>query len=145
MIGTGILKGMGITLKRFFSKKITQDYPDVMPVITPRSHGSLDFDAEKCITCGICANECPNSCIKLDTFKNEQGKKVLEKYSINLGYCLFCGLCVNACPKGALSFKTDFELACFSREGAIYTWKGKEPRPEETPAQPGDAKTAAGE
>lgn len=141
----GALKGLGITFKKFFSKKITVDYPDVMPVITPRSHGSFGFNPDACISCGICVNECPNGCIKLDTFKNEQGKKVLDEYSINLGYCLFCGLCINACPRSAVWFKTDFELACYSKQETIFTWKSNQYKPEETAAGTGGENSAAGE
>lgn len=146
MKGIGILKGLGITFKRFFAKKITQDYPDVMPDITPRSHGSFVFYPDRCISCGICVNECPNDVIKLETSKNAQGKKVLEKYSMNLGYCLFCGFCVDSCPKSAINWKTDFELACFSREGAVYSWNGEALKPLDTGSdKPADSKDAASE
>lgn len=131
MKGTGILKGLGVTFNMFFRKKVTQDYPDVMPDIAARSHGSFEFDAAKCISCGICVNECPNSCIKLDTVLNDQGKKTLDQYSINLGYCLFCGFCVDVCPKSAITFSTNFELGSYTREGTIYTWRVEEPEPEE--------------
>lgn len=127
MRGKGLLKGLGITIERLFSKKVTQEYPDVMPDLPPRSHGSFAFDPDKCISCGICVEVCPNSVIKLDFTKDEKGKRILEKYSMNLGYCLFCGFCVEHCPKSAVTFKTDFELACFDKKGAIYSWTGNKP------------------
>ena len=43
MKGTGILKGLGVTFKMFFRKKVTQDYPDVTPDIAARSHGSFEL------------------------------------------------------------------------------------------------------
>lgn len=124
MHGTGLLKGLGITMKKFFQKKVTEEYPDVMPKLPARSHGSFEFCPEKCISCGICVDSCPNRVIKLEYSKDEQGKKTLQNYSMNLGYCLFCGFCVEFCPKSAINFKTDFELACFKKGDSIVSWRG---------------------
>jgi NADH-quinone oxidoreductase subunit I len=33
---------------------------------------------------------------------------------------MFCGLCEDACPTDALELTQDFELAHYSREGAIW-------------------------
>lgn len=33
---------------------------------------------------------------------------------------MFCGLCEDACPVDALELTQDFELASFSRDGAIW-------------------------
>ena len=124
MFGSGLIKGLYVTAKRFLSKKVTEQYPDVLPNLPARSHGSFAFDVDKCISCNICAEACPNGVIKVDTFKDEKGKKVLEKYSMNLSYCMFCGLCVESCPKKAVYFKTDFNLACFNRGDTVFQWKG---------------------
>lgn len=122
MFGKGLILGLKITFKKFFEKKITESYPEVKPQLPPRSRGSFSFNAEKCISCNLCANACPNSVIKVDFVKHEKGKKILQDYKMNLAYCLFCGLCVEACPTSALNFNTDFELACFKRQGTVYTW-----------------------
>lgn len=122
--GKGLIIGLNVTIKKFFRKKITEEYPEVMPKLPARSHGSFAFEAEKCIVCGLCSNACPNRVIDIQSFKDEAGKKVLENYKMNLAYCMFCGLCVQACPTKAIGFKPDFELACYHREGAISNWKG---------------------
>ena len=121
----GILKGMGISGKRFFKKKVTQLYPEVMPSLPKRSHGSFAFDFDKCISCNMCADACPNGVIRVDFSKDEKGKRTLDQYNMNLGYCLFCGLCVKACPKAAITFKTEFDTVCYVKEDAIYRWKKK--------------------
>lgn len=122
MYGFGLIKGMGITMKRFFMKKVTEQYPEVKPNLPPRSHGSFGFDFDKCISCNLCANACPNGVIRVDSVKNESGKKVLEQYNMSTGYCLYCGLCVKACPTSALYFKTDFNSICYSKEDTILRW-----------------------
>lgn len=123
MLGFGILKGMRVTAKRFFSKKVTIQYPEVKPNLPPRSHGSFAFEFDKCIACNMCADACPNGVIRVDFTKDEKGKRVLEQYNMNLGYCLFCGLCVKACPKDAVYFKTDFDMVCYDKADTTYKWK----------------------
>jgi NADH-quinone oxidoreductase subunit I len=122
--GFGLIKGLYVTAKRFLSKKVTEQYPDVLPNLPPRSHGSFAFNADQCIACNICADVCPNGVIKVDFFKNEKGKKVLENYHMNLGYCMFCGLCVESCPKDAIYFKTDFNLSCFNKGDTMINFRG---------------------
>jgi NADH-quinone oxidoreductase subunit I len=124
MFGKGLIKGLSITIKRFFSKKVTEKYPEVKPSLPERSHGSFDYVAEKCISCELCVNACPSRVIKVNYHKNEQGKKVLDNYEMDLSYCLFCGLCIEACPTKCLNSKPDFELACFSKEDTVFSWEG---------------------
>jgi NADH-quinone oxidoreductase subunit I len=122
--GFGLIKGLSITLKKFFEKKITQKYPEVKPKLPARSHGSFDFIPEKCISCNICANVCPNGVIKVESSLNDKGKKVLDTYRMSLSYCMFCGLCIEACPTAALNSKTDFETAAFGKKSSCVSWKG---------------------
>ncbi len=122
MYGLGIVRGMGITMKRFFMKKVTVQYPEVKPNLPPRSHGSFGFDFDKCIACNLCANACPNGVIRVDTTKNENGKKVLEQYNMSTGYCLYCGFCTKACPTGAVYFKPDFNTVCYNKEDTVRRW-----------------------
>lgn len=124
MFGKGLIKGLYIIMKRFISKKVTEQYPDVLPQLPARSHGSFAFEADKCIACNICADACPNGVIKVAYFKDEKGKRVLENYRMSLSYCMFCGLCVKSCPRDAVYFRTDFNLACFNKIDTIHTWKG---------------------
>lgn len=117
MTGKGLIKGLGITLKHFFEKEITEQYPEVMPKLPERYRGSLQFDADKCIACSICVNNCPNDVLTLETVKDEKTKKKkLLSYSIDLQYCMFCNMCVEGCPTKCLSFDKNFELSKFNRD-----------------------------
>lgn len=115
MFGQGLLKGLQITWREFFNKKVTILYPEQRPPLPPRFHGSFRLDAEKCIACGICAGACPNKVIKLDSVR-EGKKRRLTSYVMYMQYCLFCGLCVESCNQDALHFTQDFELAKYTRE-----------------------------
>lgn len=123
VFGKGLMIGLSITWKKLFEKKITERYPEVKPQLPARSHGSFQFQTENCIACSLCANACPNGVIKVDSGKDENGKKTLQEFKMNLAYCLFCGLCVEACPASALHFDTNFELACYKRKGTVYIWR----------------------
>lgn len=110
MFGKGLLKGLSITLREFFKKKVTVQYPEERCYIAPRFHGEFVFYEDKCITCGMCVNACPNEVIQLETDKADK-KKFLTRFVLKLQYCLFCGLCVEACPKSAIVFSQNFEMA----------------------------------
>jgi ferredoxin len=51
-------------------------------------------DKDKCVGCGICADECPAGAVKV-------GDIALVDASL----CTGCGACVDACPAEALSMK----------------------------------------
>lgn len=116
MYGKGLLEGLAVTIKNFFRKKITENYPETMPDLPERYHGSFDFIAEKCTICGICARVCPNQVITIGSRRDENNKRFLVSYEMDIQYCLFCGYCVEGCPTAAIVFNKDFELSVYSRE-----------------------------
>ncbi|MBF6604622.1 MAG: NAD(P)H-dependent oxidoreductase subunit E [Chloroflexi bacterium] len=68
--GLGIVKGMAITLRRFFEPKATIRYPEVAATITPKFRGRLqllydEWGTLKCETCFQCAQACPIECIDM--------------------------------------------------------------------------------
>ena len=113
-----ILKGLWTTLKHFFRKKNTVNYPDVKRPFAPvwRGWHVLKRDEqgrERCTACGLCAVACPAEAITMTAAEREKGEEKLyreEKYAavyeINMLRCIFCGLCEEACPKEAI-FLTD--------------------------------------
>lgn len=129
-IGT-LLTGMKVTGREFFTKKVTEPYPENRDTlqISPRFRGRLVMptDAEskhKCIACGLCQMACPNDTIHITSESvtdetTSKKKKVLVKYEYDLGACMFCQLCVNACPHHAIEFSNEFENAVFDRTKLI--------------------------
>ncbi len=68
--GIGIVKGMALTLRRFFEPKATVMYPEMPPDVATRFRGRLqllydEYGALKCETCFQCAQACPIECIDM--------------------------------------------------------------------------------
>lgn len=68
--GLGIVRGMGLTLRRFFEPKATVMYPEERADVAPRFRGRLqllldEHGALKCETCFQCAQACPIECIDM--------------------------------------------------------------------------------
>lgn len=113
-----IIKGLSITIRHFFKRKVTIQYPEVKREFAPVYRGQhvLKRDengAERCTACGLCAVACPAEAITMEAAERNVGEEKLyreEKYAavyeINMLRCIFCGLCEEACPKEAI-FLTD--------------------------------------
>ncbi|MFN6047016.1 MAG: NuoI/complex I 23 kDa subunit family protein, partial [Bacteroidota bacterium] len=127
-----ILGGMWITLKHFFRKPATSQYPEE---IRPRAEVYRgqhvlkrdDQGKERCTACGLCAVACPAEAITMVAAEREKGEEHLyreEKYAatyeINMLRCIFCGLCEEACPKEAIFLTDKIVDAEFGREEFIY-------------------------
>lgn len=131
----GIIKGMGITLKHFFRKKNTIQYPEQKREFSPVYRGRHvlmrdENGAERCTACGLCALACPAEAITMTAAERKKGEENLyreEKYAavyeINMLRCIYCGLCEEACPKEAIFLTENMPPADYQREGFIY---GKE-------------------
>jgi NADH-quinone oxidoreductase subunit I len=120
-----IAKGMGITFGEMLKPTVTEDYPDVPPVLQERYRGEhvLQRDEnglEKCVACFLCAAACPADCIYIegaentDTMRISGGERYASVYNIDYSRCIFCGYCVEACPTDAITHGHGFELASFN-------------------------------
>lgn len=109
-----VVKGLWITIKHFFKKKITVQYPEQQREFSPVYRGQHvlmrdDQGRERCTACGLCALSCPAEAITMVASERKKGEEQLyreEKYAsiyeINMLRCIFCGLCEEACPKEAI-------------------------------------------
>src|SRR5688572_7544721 len=120
----GLLKGLGVTLKTMMTPSTTQQYPHVKPELPPRTRGVIALMEENCTVCMLCARECPDWCIYIDSHKEtvppkEEGarartRNVLDRFAIDFALCMYCGICVEVCPFDALFWSPEFEYSTYS-------------------------------
>jgi NADH-quinone oxidoreductase subunit I len=127
-----VLGGMWITLKHFFKKSNTLQYPEVKRQMSQIYRGQhvLKRDEqgrERCTACGLCAVACPAEAITMIASERTKDQETLyreEKYAstyeINMLRCIFCGLCEDACPKEAIFLTDRIVDANFGRDEFIF-------------------------
>ena len=102
-----LLKGMSVTGKYFFARKITVQYPEEK---TPQSFRFRGLHAlrrypngeERCIACKLCEAICPAMAITIESDQRDDGSRRTTRYDIDLTKCIFCGFCEEACPVDAI-------------------------------------------
>jgi len=117
----GLVKGLAVTLGTMGRRSVTQQYPDVKPELPPRSRGVIALLEENCTVCMLCARECPDWCIYIDSHKEtipatteggrDRQRNVLDRFAIDFSLCMYCGICIEACPFDALHWSPQFEYA----------------------------------
>ncbi len=125
MLGWGILKGMFTTLAHVFMPPVTVQYPEQRPDLPPWTRGrprliyNLDTGDLRCVSCRACALACPVDVIKIEDHRGAGGKKVLDRFDIDMGGCIECALCVEACPFRAIVMAPDFEFGTYDRQESL--------------------------
>jgi NADH-quinone oxidoreductase subunit I len=119
--GSGLAKGLAVTLRTMTKKTVTEQYPDVQPDLPPRTRGVIGLFEENCTVCMLCARECPDWCIYIDSHKEtvpaaapggrERSRNVLDRFAIDFSLCMYCGICIEVCPFDALFWSPEFEYA----------------------------------
>jgi NADH-quinone oxidoreductase subunit I len=123
-----LVAGLRVTFSQQKPSDITtEQYPTERPEVAeryrgaPRLNNNPDTGETLCIACDLCAVACPEKLILVGSERDPQTKhKVLTTFTYDLSRCMFCGLCEDACPVDALELTQDFEMASFSRQGAIW-------------------------
>ena len=100
---TELLKGMRLTGKYFFARKITLQYPEEKTPMSPRFRGLYALrrypnGEERCIACKLCEAVCPALAITIESDVREDGSRRTTRYDIDLTKCIFCGFCEESCP-----------------------------------------------
>jgi NADH-quinone oxidoreductase subunit I len=121
-----LVSGMALTLKYFFKKKVTLNYPYERGPLGPRFKGEHALrrypnGEERCIACKLCEAVCPAQAITIEAEPREDGSRRTTRYDIDMTKCIYCGLCEEACPVDAIVEGPNMEFAVERREELIYT------------------------
>lgn len=126
----GIRAGLYITAQHLFRKKITVQYPEQRLEIDPsyRAKISLLFEpgshADICISCKQCENICPVGCITIIPKVDENKKRHVGTFDVDLSKCLFCAMCEEICPEFCIVLDEVFDYSSYSRDGLYLTVSG---------------------
>lgn len=98
-----LLKGLKLTGKYFFARKITVQYPEEKTPMSPRFRGlhalrRYPNGEERCIACKLCEAVCPALAITIESDVRDDGSRRTTRYDIDLTKCIFCGFCEESCP-----------------------------------------------
>lgn len=121
-----LLRGMALTGRYFFKKKITVEYPEERTPLSPRFRGlhalrRYESGEERCIACKLCEVVCPALAIIIESEERDDGTRRTTRYDIDMTKCIFCGFCQEACPVDAIVETQEFEYASETRQALYYT------------------------
>ena len=123
---TELLKGLMLTGRYMFSRKITVMYPEEK---TPKSARFRGLHAlrrypngeERCIACKLCEAVCPALAITIESEQRDDGTRRTTRYDIDLVKCIYCGFCEESCPVDSI-VETDIHEFHFETRGEmVYT------------------------
>lgn len=100
---TELARGLMVTGKHLFRRKITVQYPEEKTPKSPRFRGlhalrRYPNGEERCIACKLCEAVCPALAITIESEERDDGTRRTTRYDIDLFKCVYCGFCEEACP-----------------------------------------------
>ena len=121
-----LFKGMSVTGRHMFARKITVQYPEEK---TPQSFRFRGLHAlrrypngeERCIACKLCEAVCPAMAIVIESAERDDGSRRTTRYDIDFNKCIFCGFCEEACPVDAIVETRVYESHGEKRGDLYYT------------------------
>jgi len=132
-----LLKGMEITMRAFFRKPVTVEYPRKRAPISPAQRNAIvliekdDIGSHNCIACLQCEKICPSNCISIAGERPEGlAMKRPTKFDLEFALCSECGLCLDVCPTDTLGYSKRYDQAGYHREDFNFDlldqWRDKE-------------------
>lgn len=114
-----LLRGLALTGRYMFSRKITVQYPEQKTPLSPRFRGKHALrrypnGEERCIACKLCEAVCPALAITIES-EEKPGQvpgtttRRTTRYDIDLTKCIFCGFCEESCPVDSIVETREFE------------------------------------
>src|SRR3954453_6994377 len=121
-----LFKGLRITGKYFFARKITVQFPEEKTPLSPRFRGlhalrRYENGEERCIACKLCEAVCPALAITIESEQRSDGTRRTTRYDIDLTKCIFCGFCEESCPVDSIVETRILEYHGEKRGDLIYT------------------------
>lgn len=121
-----LIKGLILTGRYLFSKKITIQYPEEKTPKSPRFRGlhalrRYPNGEERCIACKLCETICPAMAITIESEERFDGSRRTKRYDIDLTKCIFCGLCEESCPVDSIVETHIIEYYGEKRNDLYYT------------------------
>ena len=100
---TELFKGLALTGRHVFARKITIQFPEEKTPMSPRFRGlhalrRYPNGEERCIACKLCEAVCPAMAITIESDVRDDGTRRTTRYDIDLTKCIFCGFCEESCP-----------------------------------------------
>src|SRR6187431_2082559 len=98
-----LVKGMVLTGRHLFARRITVQFPEEKTPQSPRFRGlhalrRYETGEERCIACKLCEAVCPALAITIESEQRDDGTRRTTRYDIDLTKCIFCGFCEESCP-----------------------------------------------
>ncbi len=125
-----IFGGFKVTLRHFFRKKVTMQYPEEKwavpdgyrgaPYLVRNPEGTI-----KCVACQLCEFVCPPKAIRVyppgpaNNAAVPNHEKAPREFEIDMLRCIFCGLCQEVCPEEAIFLMKDYSLTGNCREDLV--------------------------
>lgn len=100
-------------LSQIFAKPATEKYPLVKAEVPDNFRGRQVFDIDLCVSCGLCARDCPSKAIEM---VEVNGKR---RPLFHLDLCIFCYQCAESCPRNAIQSSVFYELASINKSDLI--------------------------
>jgi len=125
MLLSELVAGLAMTLRYFFTRKVTIAYPNEKGPLSPRFRGEHALrrypnGEERCIACKLCEAICPAQAITIEAEPRPDGSRRTTRYDIDMTKCIYCGFCQEACPVDAIVEGPNFEFATETREELMY-------------------------
>ena len=116
-----LLKGMRLTGRHLFVRKVTIRYPEEKTPQSPRFRGHHALrrypnGEERCIACKLCEAVCPALAITIESEPRDDGTRRTTRYDIDLFKCIYCGFCEESCPVDSI-VETRIHEYHFERRG----------------------------
>jgi NADH-quinone oxidoreductase subunit I len=106
--------------------------------VPDRARGVIALHEDNCTSCMLCARECPDWCIYIDSHKETlppatphgrpRVEAVLDRFAIDFSLCMYCGICIEVCPFDALFWSPEYAydgpdpLSLLQERDQLGTW-----------------------